>query len=66
MLRSPRQYAYVVFGFVQSALTCAAAAAIASLLFVRSGAFVSHSNQSWLVAWGPSVHELSRSDRLLS
>jgi hypothetical protein len=47
----PKRYAYVVFGFVQSGLTCAVTAAVASLPFARSGAFLSHWVQSWLVAW---------------
>jgi hypothetical protein len=40
---------------VQSGLTCAVAAAIASLSFARSGAFFVHWIQSWLVAWAMMI-----------
>ena len=55
MLRIPKQYAYVVFGIVQSGLTCAVAAAIARLSFARSGAFFEHWIQSWLAAWATMI-----------
>lgn len=55
MFRIPRRYAFVVFGIVQSGLTCAVAAAIASLSFARSGTFFVHWIQSWLVAWATMI-----------
>lgn len=55
MPRIPKRHAYVVFGVMQSGLTCAVAAAIASLSFVRSGAFFGHWSQSWLVAWATMI-----------
>jgi hypothetical protein len=55
MLRIPKRYAHVVFGVVQSGLTCAVAAAIASLSFAGSGAFFVHWIQSWLVAWATMI-----------
>jgi hypothetical protein len=55
MLPIPKRYAYVIFGVVQSGLTCAVAAAIASLSFARSGAFLSHWIQSWSVAWATMI-----------
>jgi Protein of unknown function (DUF2798) len=51
MLRIPRRFSHFVFGFIQSGLTCAVAAAIASLPFLAGGTFVVHWLQSWLVAW---------------
>jgi len=42
MLRIPRQYSHFVYGFIQSGLTCAIAAAIASLPLMAEGAFVAH------------------------
>lgn len=55
MFRIPKRYAHVVFGVPQSGLTCAVAAAIASLSFVRSGVFFVHWSQSWLVAWATMI-----------
>lgn len=51
MLRIPRRFSHFVFGFIQSGLTCAVAAAIASAPFLQAGTFVSHWLQSWLMAW---------------
>jgi len=51
MLRIPRRFSHFVFGFIQSGLTCAVAAAIASVPFLSAGTFVTHWLQSWLVAW---------------
>jgi hypothetical protein len=51
MLGIPRRFSHFVFGFIQSGLTCAVAAAIASVPFLASGTFVSHWLQSWLMAW---------------
>ena len=51
MLGIPRRYSHFVFGFIQSGLTCAVAAAIASVPFLAAGTFVAHWLQSWLMAW---------------
>ncbi len=51
MLRIPRRFSHFVFGFIQSGLTCAVAAAIASVPFLTAGGFVTHWLQSWLIAW---------------
>jgi hypothetical protein len=51
MLRIPRRFSHFVFGFIQSGLTCAVAAAIASFPFMAAGTFVPHWLQSWLMAW---------------
>jgi hypothetical protein len=51
MLGIPRRFSHFVFGFIQSGLTCAVAAAIASGPFLAAGTFVSHWLQSWLLAW---------------
>lgn len=50
-MRIPRRFSRFVFGFIQSGLTCAVAAAIASIPFLSAGAFVTHWLQSWLIAW---------------
>jgi hypothetical protein len=51
MLRIPRRYAHFVFGVIQSGLTSAIAAAIASANLLNEGAFLLHWLQSWLLAW---------------
>lgn len=51
MLGIPRRFGHFVYGVIQSFLTCALAAAIASLPFMATGSFVSHWIQSWLLAW---------------
>jgi hypothetical protein len=51
MLGIPRRFSHFVFGFIQSGLTCAVAAAIASYPFLAAGTFVAHWLQSWLIAW---------------
>ena len=51
MLGIPRRFSHFVFGFIQSGLTCAVAAAIASVPFLPAGTFAAHWLQSWLMAW---------------
>jgi FtsH-binding integral membrane protein len=51
MLKIPRRYSHYVFGVIQSGLTCAVAAAIASYPLMGEGKFVSHWLMSWLIAW---------------
>jgi ABC-type siderophore export system fused ATPase/permease subunit len=51
MLGIPRRFSHFVYGVIQSGLTCAIAAGIASLPFTTTGAFVTHWLRSSLVAW---------------
>lgn len=51
MLGIPRRHSHFVYGLIQSGLTCAIAAAIASFPLMASGNFVAHWLQSWLVSW---------------
>jgi hypothetical protein len=51
MLPIPRRYSHYVFGVLQSGLTCAVAAAIATYPFVSEGNFAGRWFQSWLIAW---------------
>ena len=51
MLGIPRRYSHFVFGVIQSGLTSAIAAAIASLPFGATGSFTVHWMQSWLASW---------------
>jgi len=51
MLGIPRRYSHFVFGVIQSGLTSAIAAAIASRPLMATGQFTAHWLQSWLVAW---------------
>lgn len=47
----PKRYGHFLFGFIQSGLTCAVAAAIASAPFLAQGVFVIQWLKSWLIAW---------------
>jgi hypothetical protein len=47
----PRRYAHFVFGVIQSGLTSAVAAGIASLPLLPSGAFLENWVSSWLLSW---------------
>ena len=51
MLRIPRRFSHYVYGVIQSGLTCAIAAAIASFPLLAEGNFVVHWLQSWMLAW---------------
>jgi hypothetical protein len=51
MLRIPRRDSHFVYGVIQSGLTCAVAAAIASAPFMSVGTFVSNWLRSWAIAW---------------
>jgi len=55
MLRIPRKYGYFVFGVVQSGLTSAIAAGIASVPFLGTFAFVGNWLGSWLIAWMTTI-----------
>lgn len=47
----PRRYSHFVFGVIQSGLTCAIAAAIASFPFLNDGTFLTQVLRSWITAW---------------
>jgi ABC-type siderophore export system fused ATPase/permease subunit len=47
----PRRFDYFVYGVIQSGLTYAIAAAIASFPFIATGTFVIHWLRSSFVAW---------------
>jgi len=51
MLGIPRRFGHFVFAVIQSGLTCAVAAAIASSPFIADGSFVAHWSRAWLLSW---------------
>ncbi len=51
MLGIPRRYGHFVYGVIQSGLTCAIAAGIASFPFIATETFVTHWLRSSFVAW---------------
>jgi hypothetical protein len=51
MLGIPRRYSHFVYGFIQSGVTCAIAAAIASFPLAASGNFIAHWLLAWLYSW---------------
>ena len=51
MLRIPRRYGHFVFAVIQSGMTTAIAAAIASAPFLSDSTFMAHWIGSWLIAW---------------
>jgi Protein of unknown function (DUF2798) len=51
VLRIPRRYSHFLFAVMQSALTSAIAAGIASVSLIRQGTFLLHWLESWLFAW---------------
>ena len=51
MFGIPRRYAHFVFGIIQSGLTSAVAAGIASYPFLETGGFFLHWIVSWLLSW---------------
>jgi hypothetical protein len=51
MPRIPGEYRHLVFGVIQSGLTCAIAAAIASFPFYAEGSFASHWAHAYLYSW---------------
>jgi hypothetical protein len=51
MLGIPRRYAHFIFGVIQSGLTSAIAAGIASAPFLVQGSFLMHWLMSWLLSW---------------
>ena len=55
MLRIPRKYGHFVFGVIQSGLTSAIAAGVASIPFLGTFAFVENWIHSWLIAWMATI-----------
>jgi len=51
MLRIPRRYSHFVFGILQSGLTCAIAAAIASYPLFSTGRVLTYWLESWSLSW---------------
>jgi FtsH-binding integral membrane protein len=51
MLGIPRRFSHFVYGVIQSGLTSAIAAGIASFPFFATGTFMTHWLRSWFVAW---------------
>jgi hypothetical protein len=51
MLGIPRRFGHFVFGVIQSGLTSATAAAIASYPFLAGGTFMTSWLRSWLLSW---------------
>lgn len=51
MLGIPRRFYHFVFGVIQSGLTCAIAAAIASYPSMASGLFMERWIRAWLLSW---------------
>ena len=51
MPRIPGKYRHFVFGVIQSGITCAIAAAIASLPFYAEGSFAAHWLRAYLFSW---------------
>jgi hypothetical protein len=47
----PRRFDHFVFGVIQSGVTCAIAAAIASYPFVAQGMFLERWISAWLLSW---------------
>jgi len=55
MPRIPRKYGYLVFGVIQSGLTSAIAAGVASVPFLGTFAFIANWLDSWLIAWMTTI-----------
>jgi hypothetical protein len=51
MWKPPRRHAHFLFAVIQSGLTSAIAAAVASANLVWIGGFWTHWLRSWIVAW---------------
>jgi len=51
MLRIPRRYSHFVYGVIQSGLTCAIAAAIATYPLAHAGEVLKTWLQAWTLSW---------------
>lgn len=55
MLRIPRRYGHFVFGVIQSGMTSAIAAGVASMPFFGTFEFLENWVSSWLIAWMTTI-----------
>ena len=55
MPRIPRRYGHFVFGVIQSGLTSAIAAGVASMPFFGTLEFIKNWAGSWLIAWMTTI-----------
>jgi hypothetical protein len=55
MLRIPRKYGHFVYGVIQSGLTSAIAAGVASMPLFGTFAFIENWFGSWLIAWMTTI-----------
>ena len=51
MLKIPRRHSHYIYAVIQSGLTTAIAAAVASVPFLEGRSFLVHWVSSWMVAW---------------
>lgn len=51
MLGIPRRYSHFVYGVIQSGITCAIAAAIATYQLAQAGALFEIWIQAWMLSW---------------
>ena len=51
MLGIPRRYGHFVYGVIQSGITCAIAAAIATYQLAQAGALFEIWIQAWMLSW---------------
>src|SRR5271165_5674758 len=51
MLKIPRRHSHYIYAVIQSGLTTAIAAAVASVPFLEGRSFLVHWLSSWMVAW---------------
>lgn len=51
MKRVPKKYCHFLFSGIQSGMTCAVAAAIASASFYAEGTFIHHWLNAYLISW---------------
>ena len=50
-LRISARHSHLAFGLIQSAITCAVAAGIASIPFVETGSFAIYGAKTWAISW---------------
>lgn len=50
-IRIAERHSHLVFGVIQSAITCAVATGIASLPFVETRSFAAHFLRAWTISW---------------
>jgi hypothetical protein len=55
LMSIPKRHGLFLFGLIQSGMTCAIAAAIASAPFIYTGVFLSHWLKSWIIAWATMI-----------